>query len=134
MDGEIRGANRSSEMQCTARTAAEWPAQRHLAVGQLPGHELFQFREGQRALSAITAKDVLAAPQEPHQGSTRDPAYAGGTAFGAGGHGNNESIKKRTIQSTLAGTARMHSALAHVTRRPEDSRRVGMCVYSAIVD
>jgi hypothetical protein len=30
---------------------------------------------------------VLAAPQEPHQGRARDPAHAGGTAFGTRSHG-----------------------------------------------
>lgn len=88
----IRG--RSSGMHGTARTAAERSSQRQLAVGQLGCSELAQLREGQRALSAITAKDVLAAPQEPHQRCTRDPAHAGGTAFRTGGHGNHESIRK----------------------------------------
>ena len=116
--GRVGICSRSSGMHGTARTAAERSSQRQLAVGQLVRSELFQLREDQRALSAITAKDVLAAPQEPHQRSTRDPAYAGGTAFRTGGHGNHESIKKRTIRTNIAGTTRMHSALAHVTRRP----------------
>ena len=83
----VRIKGGSSGMRGTARTAAERSSQRQLALGHFLRHELFQLREGQRAFSAITAKNVLAAPQEPHQGSTRDPAYAGGTAFRTGSDG-----------------------------------------------
>jgi hypothetical protein len=43
--------------------------------------------------------------------------------------------KKRTIQFTLAGISRMHSALAHVTRQPTGGfTEVGMRVYLVIID
>ena len=47
-----------------------------------------ELREDEGAFPAIAAQDVLAAPQDTHEGRTRDPAYVGRTTFGARGHEN----------------------------------------------
>ena len=71
--------------------------------------EFPQFRKHEGAFPAVAAKDVLAAPQDAHQGRTRDPAYIGGTTFGARGHGEvpvDVEVWSTTYQSLPSYTVR----------------------------
>jgi hypothetical protein len=73
---------------------------------------------------------VFAAPQEPHQRRTRDPAYAGGTAFGAGDHGNHESQEKNN--STYLSRYQPHAQYVSAHNAPTDRRLHGSgnaCVF-----